>query len=983
MGPNGNVWVTFVGAGIGEVTPDGTIIEIATPTPNSGPYDITAGPGNTIWFTQNSASKIAAMTLDVCPRTVWWDGGGDGVNWTDALNWSTDQLPGPCDDVYIRASPSVTIVHAAGSESIRSLHSDNAISFSGALAVAEGGFVQRAFDLSGVLDVQNAVMALAGGGTLAGTINAAASATVTFTSGLFQGNTGTNLQGAGTYIVGATAPNQTNPILLVAAANINATNFKLLPSGVISGPGTLTITSSGEWMGGTMMGSGITRVAGAATLTVSGAGAKLLSERTLENAGTLQWNSHGQSITMASGAQLNNLEEATFNISGDFSFLKGEGATPQISNDGTFFFGNGQVLCTFEVPLVNAGNLGTGLFAQVNMRSFTMDVGEFNTGAMITIASTFVWRSGIITDSLANFGQSHTIVILGTASFEGNFLKTMDNFNMVNEGSVVLSGRGLSLDGNSRFTNAWGARFEIRGAVELRGTPGQSLFVNEGDFVKTEDGTAAIRTQFNNLLDPILGPARVSVEDGSLAFRAGMPTMDGDFFVRDDAVLELTRSLYGPAITTSVSGDGTWIVADGGHLVLPVLPQNREWRFENFQFSDAGILDGPGTMSAHVFDWLANGRVQGAGITRIGQGDVMNIAEGVLPDVNIKVLDQRKVNNFGTITWSGSTDLTMQNGAMIVNNGSTGQGLFIVRNNQNLNNGNVGVVVPKLVMQNGGVFTKLAVGGFVGTTNIRIPVENNGGSVILLGLLDAPVKFVAQPVPYSQTAGSTRIEASVFGGTGKFEIKGGTFAALDGSTIEVAGSFTNEGASLMFDASTLDVSGDFDQTAGHTTFAQSVVEVLGTFLDSGGTVLMDESTLTVAEGIEVEAGAILAGSGVIHSDLLNAGELHIGGNGQAGTLVVDGAFFQMSSGILSIEIGGEFAGSQYDVLYVTGAADMAGTLNVSLIDGFMPELNATFQIISAAFVSGAFDAVNGLDLGGEASFVLIQQANGFVLVRNW
>ena len=30
-----------------------------------------------------------------------WDGGGDGVHWSDPLNWSGDTLPGSADDVTI------------------------------------------------------------------------------------------------------------------------------------------------------------------------------------------------------------------------------------------------------------------------------------------------------------------------------------------------------------------------------------------------------------------------------------------------------------------------------------------------------------------------------------------------------------------------------------------------------------------------------------------------------------------------------------------------------------------------------------------------------------------------------------------------------------------------------------------------------------------------------------------------------------------
>jgi len=52
-------------------------------------------------------TKQLLLTLAICvaaisssfSATVTWDGGGDGINWTDPLNWDTDALPTAADDV--------------------------------------------------------------------------------------------------------------------------------------------------------------------------------------------------------------------------------------------------------------------------------------------------------------------------------------------------------------------------------------------------------------------------------------------------------------------------------------------------------------------------------------------------------------------------------------------------------------------------------------------------------------------------------------------------------------------------------------------------------------------------------------------------------------------------------------------------------------------------------------------------------------------
>lgn len=66
-GPDGNLWITQNGAtnGIARLSPSGGFItEFAIPTANAGPLGITAGNDGAVWFTENTASKIARITVD-------------------------------------------------------------------------------------------------------------------------------------------------------------------------------------------------------------------------------------------------------------------------------------------------------------------------------------------------------------------------------------------------------------------------------------------------------------------------------------------------------------------------------------------------------------------------------------------------------------------------------------------------------------------------------------------------------------------------------------------------------------------------------------------------------------------------------------------------------------------------------------------------------------------------------------------------------
>ena len=94
--------------------------------------------------------------------------------------------------------------------------------------------------------------------------------------------------------------------------------------------------------------------------------------------------------------------------------------------------------------------------------------------------------------------------------------------------------------------------------------------------------------------------------------------------------------------------------------------------------------------------------------------------------------------------------------------------------------------------------------------------------------------------------------------------------------------------------------------------------------------------------------------------------LAVAANVDGSTLTVDGDLTMQASSTLAIDIGGELAGVDYDVLNATGnAAIDGGTLDVSLVGGFAPGLGDAFDILNFATSSGTgFDTFNLPTLGG-------------------
>ncbi len=106
-------------------------------------------------FPRRARSRTFIQKLE--PRwlltAIAWDGGGDGTNWSDPINWSGNTLPGSNDDVTINvaANPTIQFTAAAGAVAIRSLTCAEVFNLSGGLLTLTNGVSQisGAFSQSG------------------------------------------------------------------------------------------------------------------------------------------------------------------------------------------------------------------------------------------------------------------------------------------------------------------------------------------------------------------------------------------------------------------------------------------------------------------------------------------------------------------------------------------------------------------------------------------------------------------------------------------------------------------------------------------------------------------------------------------------------------------------------------------------------------------------------------------------------------------
>ena len=202
--------------------------------------------------------------------------------------------------------------------------------------------------------------------------------------------------------------------------------------------------------------------------------------------------------------------------------------------------------------------------------------------------------------------------------------------------------------------------------------------------------------------------------------------------------------------------------------------------------------------------------------------------------------------------------------------------------------------------------------------------------------------------------------------TGKLEVIGGSLEFIGSMTNATStGLVTGRSATLRFtgglanNGSLLLSSGDNDVSGDITNNASGKVMVAGgahaTFYDD----LTQNGTLQVIKVGSTTSVAVFAGAFTGSGGSSGGGDIFFLGDLRPGNspAIVN---FANNIGLganasLDIELGGTANGSGYDSVAVAGAATLDGGLSVSLIDGFVPSIGNTFEILTATGgISGAF-----------------------------
>jgi autotransporter family porin len=143
----------------------------------------------------------------------------------------------------------------------------------------------------------------------------------------------------------------------------------------------------------------------------------------------------------------------------------------------------------------------------------------------------------------------------------------------------------------------------------------------------------------------------------------------------------------------------------------------------------------------------------------------------------------------------------------------------------------------------------------------------------------------------------------------------------------------------------------------------------GTLATSSAVRFFSGSLLLSAAGpIKIERGSVFGNGGSLAANVTSGGTLTPADlSTTTGTLAITGTYAQNSTGALDINLAGT---GQFNQLHVTGKASLSGTLNIGLLNGFVPPLHATFKILTCSARSGQFSTVNGTAINGIEHFVV-------------
>jgi hypothetical protein len=668
------------------------------------------------------------------------------------------------------------------------------------------------------------------------------------------------------------------------------------------------------------------------TLNLSGTDGETLAT-TLSNAGTIIHTGtsgaffNGGALYLNAGAIIDNLAGGVYEFADDYAAIDSNGSnnalTGTFMNEGTVRKSQGTGVNPIQVQsFVNNGgsfDIQTGnvaLDATVTNPGKTfvvtgagaLELNGDNSGTSSTYTGTFNGSGGgnVVLGSASSSGSLTVGAAGATFNFPAGMLQL--NFGFIDATAGTLTNKGtLTVDGTSIS-----GEFDNFGTVLQTGSLGVNAggsltIVNEtgGVFKLQGDDVSTSFTAFNNQ-----GSLEFATATAGAQINFGGTTFDnsGSFTV-DTGHVQLSANLSTTSTNFDVNNGATlYLYNDTNYLPGQTISGTYTGSGGGQVVIEANLVAGatgttfnfPSGMLSWDFGTLDGGT---AGFTNAGS---LHVIGHTSFDGNPILFLSGLLTNAGTITHTGAGPLFFNTGATLVN-------------------------------QAGGIYD------FQDDQAAIQPANNNTTSTFRN---QGTVMKSQGPGSGDYSVGAT-FSPSILDNSGTLEVESGTLHI--GSTVsQVSNNTLTGGTWIVINNSNAEI--DLSNVGSLTTNGANV-----TLSGNGARFPAINGLTNNTGGFSLLAGASFTTQG----PLTNSGTSLVG---PASVLTVNGAFSQTSTGTLTLDIGGTPAGGQVGQFNVTGIAALHGTLTLVLVNGFVPGLGASYNLVTYGSASGTFATIVGLNI---------------------
>lgn len=739
--------------------------------------------------------------------TIQWIGSGDGINWDDSRNWSSNSLPGSSDDVVISVAGSPNVTHRTGSTQIKSLVTDELLTLAGGT-----------LNVSGTITLSN-VLTLSGGSLADATVSATTGGKVQLTP---SGGTFSNVTiASGTVVDATTAPqfsfggpiaNVVGGLRLNGTLNLGSTNGNVAgqlrfkqASQMLSGTGTIVfgrssgnglIAEGGGPFSGTetvvlTIGSGITIQGGTGSVSGKYPNDSIIHQGTIQasnggiiSVGGKNWQNQGM-ITGVAGSTITLIGSTTLASLGNLSssgavnlaaILDNSGTSLDLSaSRGSWRLAGGTILGGTITSSDGSTLILTpdgGTLAGVTVSASTV-IDATQQPPISLNGPTVAIRGGLTLHGTINLGSTN-------GNVSGQLLFQEANQTFDGTGSVVFGGsssngviaEGASpLSGTNPVTLTIGPGITIQGGTgRVAGKYAEDSVINQGTLRVANGGSVSVGGKNWSNQGTIVGEA------GSIITFVGSSTLAAFGNLSSNGVVNIAEELNNVGTTLALTASqGTWRLAggtilggtiastDGSSLVLT---PDGGW-LSGVTLAAGTVIDGTqkpqfslGSPSATILGGLTlHGTVNlGAPNGPINGQLLFQQSDQTLSGTGTIVFGSSANNGVfaeGTGPFAGNTPVTLTIGSQITIRGGSGtiggKGL----DDEVINHGTI------YSGSRGGVITLRAVGSRGTFDSDGALIAENGGAFLVQGSLDVRPTALVSLAPGSSLTVQSNLMGAV------------------------------------------------------------------------------------------------------------------------------------------------------------------------------------------------------------------------------